>query len=211
MRSSGEMEGYLRACQTDFWKAVFQAEIEYLLEHLAGCEDILSVGCGPAVIESALSERGFRVTGLDVSQEALDRAPDHVRKVVARAEDMPFPKSSFDAAVYVASLQFIEDYTKAIARTAGVLRPDGRLIVMLLNPESDFFKGKFRDPNSYVRKIRHTGLREIESVVAEDFDIQTEYFLGIKGDSIFESRDPADAALYILRGTRKLLEKGKEA
>jgi len=200
----------MKSCQTDFWKAVFQAEIEYLLEHLAGCEDVLSVGCGPAIVESALSECGFRMTGLDISQEALDRAPDNIRTVAASAEDMPFPASSFDAVIYVASLQFIEDYGKAVKKTACVLRPNGKLIVMLLNPESGFFKGKFRDPNSYVRKIRHTGLKEIEDVIAEDFSIQTEYFLGIEEDTIFESRDAADAALYIIRGTRKLLKKGKE-
>lgn len=99
MGSSEETEGYLRACQTDFWSAVFEVEIEYLLEHLAGCEDVLSVGCGPAIVEGALSERGFRVTGLDVSREALDRAPDTIRTVAASAEDMPFPESSFDAVI----------------------------------------------------------------------------------------------------------------
>ena len=209
MRDSEHIEHYLQSCQTGFWKAVFQAEIEYLLKHLAGCKDVLSVGCGPAIVESVLSERGFRMTGLDISQEALDRAPDKIRTVAASAEDMPFPESSFDAAIYVASLQFIEDYRKAIAKTAYVLRPNGKLIVMLLNPESGFFKGRFRDPNSYVRKTRHTGLKEIENVIAEDFSIQTEYFLGIEEDTVFESRDAAHAALYIIRGTRKPLRKGK--
>jgi ubiquinone/menaquinone biosynthesis C-methylase UbiE len=211
MRSPEGIETCLQSCQTDFWKAVFQAEIEYLLQHLVGNKDVLSVGCGPAFIESALSERGFRVTGLDVSQEALDRAPDNIRTVAARAEDMPFPESSFDAVIYVASLQFIEDYRKAIKKTAHVLRPDGKLVVMLLNPESDFFKGRFHDPHSYVRKIRHANLKAIEDVIAEHFAVQSEFFLGIEGDTIFESRNAADAALYIIRGTRKLLEKGKEA
>lgn len=199
----GDTKRYVASCQTDFWKAVFQVEIEYLLEHLAGCKDVLSVGCGPAVVESALGEQGFRVTGLDVSKEALDRAPDTIRTVAASAEEMPFPASSFDAVIYVASLQFVEDYNEAIRQTARVLRPGGRLIVMLLNPESGFFKEKLRDSGSYVRKIRHTELRDIASEIAEDFDLQTEFLLGIRGDTVFESRDPADAALYILRGTRK--------
>jgi len=202
-------EQYLKSCQTDFWNAVLGIEIEYLFQHLTGCEDVLSVGCGPAVIESALSKHGFRVTGLDVSREALDRAPDTVRTVAASAEDMPFPASSFDAVIYVASLQFIEDYKKAIEQTARVLRPDGRLIVMLLNPESGFFKAKFSDPSSYVRRIRHAELRQIEDVIGDDFGIETEYFLGIKGDLVFESQDVTDAALYIVRGTRKPFRKGK--
>jgi len=211
MSNFKDIEHYVESCRTDFWKAVFQAEITYLVQHLAGCKDILSVGCGPAVIESALSDRGFSVTGLDVSHEALDRAPDNIRTVAGRAEDMPLPKCSFDAVIYVASLQFVEDYERAIKETVRVLRPGGRLIAMLLNPESDFFKAKSADAGSYVRNIRHTGLKQIEGVIAEDFDLQTEFFLGIAGDTVFEGRDPADAALYIIRGARKLRQKDKEA
>lgn len=194
---------YLQSCKTEFWQKVFEAESNYLLHELQGARDVLSVGCGPAIIESALSERGFRVAGLDVSQEALGCAPDHVRTVAARAEDMPFPKSYFDAVIYITSLQFIEDYRIVIEKTAYVLRPDGRLVVMLLNPESAFFKGKLRDPNSYMHKIRHTDLKDIEVVIAQQFIFQTEYFLGVKDGNIFESRDAADAALYVIRGIRK--------
>ena len=210
-RGSENIERYLDSCRTEFWQEVFRIELDYIERHLPRGGEVLSVGCGPAMIESALSERGFRVTGLDVSREALDCAPDSVRTVAARAEDMPFPESSFDAVIYVASLQFIENYRKAIQKTTRVLRPDGTLLVMLLNPESDFFKEKLRDPNSYVRKIRHTGLREIEDVIAEEFSVQTEYLLGVKGDVLFESRDITDAVLYVIRGTRKTISKDKDA
>lgn len=202
MNKPEETESYLRSCRTDFWKEVFKAEISYLLRHLAGSKDVLSVGCGPAVIESALSEHGFSVTGLDVSQEALDCAPDSIRKVAARAEDMPFPKASFDAVIYVVSLQFVENYKQAIEKTARVIRPDGKLIVMLLNPESVFFRAKMTDPDSYVRKIRHTDVKDIENVIAEHFVLETEYFLGIDKGTIFASRNAAEAALYVIRGRK---------
>jgi wyosine [tRNA(Phe)-imidazoG37] synthetase (radical SAM superfamily)/ubiquinone/menaquinone biosynthesis C-methylase UbiE len=208
---SEDVERYLQSCRTEFWQGVFRAELAYIVQHLAGGGEVLSVGCGPAMLESALSERGFRVTGLDVSREALDCAPDSVRTVASRAENMPFPESSFDAVIYVASVQFIGNYRKAIEKTTRVLRPKGTLLVMLLNPESDFFKGKLRDPNSYVRKIRHTSLREIEDVIAENYSVQTEYFLGVKGDVLFESRDITDAVLYVIRGTRKPIMKDKDA
>jgi ubiquinone/menaquinone biosynthesis C-methylase UbiE len=198
-----DVQTYLQSCRTEFWQKVFRAELEYLLPHLEGSRDVLSIGCGPAIIESGLSERGFRVTGLDVSQEALACAPDHIRTIAGRAEDMNFPKSSFDAVIYVASLQFIEDYKKAVEKTAQVLRPAGKLIVMLLNPQSAFFKEKAQDPTSYVRKIRHTNLEEIERAIAEHFQIQTEYFMGLRGGDIFASRELAEAALYVIRGTKK--------
>lgn len=198
-----DMEQYQQSCRTIFWQEVFRLEVDYLLKHLEGTKDILSVGCGPAVIEGALSERGFQVTGLDVSQEALNRAPNCVRTVPAHAENMPLQKSSFDAVIYVASLQFVADYRKAIKEAARVLRPDGKVIAMLLNPVSAFFKDRFSDPNSYVSRIRHTDLKAIEDVIAERFAVQTEYFLGVKGNSVFESTDATDAALYIVAGMKR--------
>lgn len=201
--SPKDVEPYQQSCRTMFWQEVFRVEVDYLLKHLEGTKDVLSVGCGPAVIEGALSERGFQVTGLDVSQEALNRAPDRVRTVLAHAENMPLPESSFGAVIYVASLQFIADYRKSMKEAARVLRPDGKVIVMLLNPESVFFKDRFCDPNSYVSRIRHTDLKAIEDVIAERFVVQTEYFLGVKGNNVFKSADATDAALYIVVGTRR--------
>jgi len=204
-----EIERYLKTCQTEFWQGVFRAELDYLTRHLEGSEDILSVGCGPAIIESGLSERGFRVTGLDVSRETLSCVPDRIRTVAARAEDRPFPESPVDAVIYIASMQFIENYRKAIEKTARVLRPDGKIIVMLLNPASVFFRDRIRNASSYVRKIRHKDINEIERRIAEKFQVQTEYFLGVKGENIFESRDAADAALYIIRGIRQGAKTGR--
>jgi len=196
------MDRYVKSCSKDFWQAVFQVELDYLLTHLTGCRDILSVGCGPAFIEGELSKLGFRVTGLDVSREALGHAPDQIRTIAAGIEDVTLPESSFDAVIYVVSLQFIEDYRKALEKTALVLQPCGRIIVMLLNAESAFFKDKMSDPDSYVRKIRHTDLQAIEETMAERFQVHTEYFMGIRQGELFESQDPIWAALYIITGTK---------
>jgi len=196
------MEKYLQSCKTEFWKKVFKTEADYILKELKGAEDVLSIGCGPAIIERALCEYGFNVTGLDISKEALDKAADGIRTVVGSAENMNFPDSCFDAVIYVASLQFIEKYGKAIEETARVLRPNGKLLAMLLNPESEFFKQKTTNPDSYINKIKHTDLTEIERTIAEYFSVQTEYFLGIKGAEIFQSRSPDLASLYVIKGKK---------
>jgi len=197
------MDKYLQSCKTEFWRKVFKAELDYILRELSGTKDVLSVGCGPAIIEAGLAEHGFNVTGLDISREALDRAPDSIRTVVGSAENMDFTQSSFDAVIYVASIQFMENYKEAIKQTARVLRTDGKLLALLLNPESEFFKEKARNPASYINKIKHTDLREIERTIAEYLSVQTEYFLGIKGQQIFESQNPNLASLYVIKGKKK--------
>jgi len=194
------MDKYLQSCKSVFWKKVFEAELDYILRQLKGAKDVLSVGCGPAIIETGLAEYGFNVTGLDVSKEALGQAPSSIRTVVGPAEKMDFANRSFDAVIYVASIQFIERYKEAVKQSARVLRPGGKILIMLLNPESDFFREKTEEPDSYINKIKHTNLMEIEDVIAKYFSIKTEYFLGIKGTEMFQSRDSDLASLYIIKG-----------
>jgi ubiquinone/menaquinone biosynthesis C-methylase UbiE len=202
MESAEETKKYIETCQKIFWQNVFRVETDYLVSHLEGCRDILSVGCGPAVIEGELSKKEFRVTGLDISTEALNCAPDSIRTVAGRAEDMPCPESSFDAVIFVASIQFIENYKEALRRSLAVLRTGGKIIVMLLNPQSDFFNKMRLEPESYVNYIRHTNLNEIERFMSGLFSIQPEYLLGIEGETIFKSEDPYKAALYVINGRK---------
>jgi len=196
-------ERYLESCRKEFWRKIFQLELEYLIAHLQGCRDVLSVGCGPAVIEGELAGRGFNVTGLDVSREALNSAPDGIRTVVARAEDMSFPDSSFDAVIYVASLQFVDDFRKAVQRSARVLRPHGRIIVMLLNPQSTYFQSRQRDPNSYISRIKHTDVKAIEDTLARSFSVRSERFLHLEGNEVSVAVNETDVALYVVWGTKR--------
>lgn len=196
---------YVASCKRDFWQKVFQFETEYLAEHLKGCQNLLSVGCGPAIIEGRLAEKGFSVIGLDISKEALCCAPDKVRTVVGRAEDMSFPANSFDAVIYVASLQFIDDYRRALEKSREVLRPGGRIIAMLLNPASDFFQSKRKNPDSYVNKIKHPEIKPIEETMGALFDIRSEYFLNVRNEEVsLEIADQSDAALYVIYGIKNM-------
>jgi len=203
-----DAERYHAACRSEFWRDVFQAEIDYLSKQMEGARDVLSVGCGPAAVEKGLGDAGFLLTGLDVSREALVRAPDGIRTVAARAEDMPLSPASFDAVIFVVSLQFIEDFRRALEEASRVLRPGGKLVVMLLDPASDFFMERSRDPGSYVSRIRHTDLQAVVEAASAGFDILTEHFLGVKGRTVLVSAKPGEAALFVIRGTKRVRSPG---
>ena len=197
------MNGYIESCRTDFWKRVFQREARYVSRELNECGNILSVGCGPAVIEGALCEYGFDVTCLDVSKEALNEAPDRVRTILGSAEQSNIPSASFGAILYVASLQFIDDYEKALRESERILKPAGTLLALLLNPGSLFFVEKRKDPGSYVNKIKHVNLDGIEQSISQIFILEkTEYFLGIRNEELFESNDPRYASVYCIKAKK---------
>ncbi|MBS1266938.1 MAG: Ubiquinone biosynthesis O-methyltransferase [Candidatus Woesearchaeota archaeon] len=195
------MGTYLDTCQSDFWRAVFQHELDYIVNALSNHNDILSVGCGPAIIEGEMQELGYNLTGLDVTAEALQGAPDSIRTEIGTAEKMGFPDKSFDAVIYVTSLQFIDNPEKAIQETKRVLRPNGDILIMLLNTNSQYFEEQTSNPESHMSSIKHTNLGEMERMVSKYIEVKAEYFLGIMGEEIFENSDPGTAALYILRGT----------
>ncbi|MBN2083525.1 class I SAM-dependent methyltransferase [bacterium] len=197
-----DYEAYLQSCQSPFWQRVFQHEIAYLEQQLAGCRRVLSVGCGPAIIEAELARRGYELTGLDVSAQALSCAPDSVRTTAGRAEEMPFDAAVYDAVVFVVSLQFVDDYHAAIDEAWRVLRPAGRLIILLLNPQSAFFIAKSGDLNSYIQLIKHTDNEAILAAVERRFKTKTEYCLGIRETEIFKSSEPTEAALFCITGER---------
>jgi hypothetical protein len=69
-----EMERDRKSCEPDFWQNVFRAEADYLLRHLRDGQTVLSVGCGPAVVESFLSRRGVNGTTLFESREPASAA-----------------------------------------------------------------------------------------------------------------------------------------
>ena len=98
--------------------------------------------------------------------------------------------------------QFIADYRTALQRTAEVLRPGGRLIALLLNPVSTFFRERYVNSESYIRKLKHTDLVAIETTASEWFDANGEYYLGIDGKRLFDSSIPSEAALYIINARK---------
>lgn len=195
---------YRVSCGSKFWQTIFLLEANYIADRITVCKDVFSIGCGPANVETHLAKRGFSVTGLDVSQEALCDVPDAVRTVIGRAEDKHFPDASFDAVLFVVSLQFIDDYRQAISRAVDVLRPGGTLIALLLDPQSRFFQDRCRNEDSYIAKIKHTDIHAIEKAIAVSFDTDTEYFLSVNGESVTGDKNASDAALCVITGKKRV-------
>lgn len=107
---------------------------------LTGDEEVLDVGFGGGVGLALVLARlpAGRVTGIDISEEMVQRgasrfrpemAERRVRLLRAGVEAMPFAESSFDRAYTVNTIFFWPDVAAGLRELHRVLRPGGRLVI----------------------------------------------------------------------------------
>jgi ubiquinone/menaquinone biosynthesis C-methylase UbiE len=113
-----------------------------------GSGRLLDVGCGGGSFALALAARGWRVTGVDVSEDQLRLARERGVEVVrADARNLPFDAESFDAAVSIFTHTDMDDFAGALREVARVLRPEAPFVYLgvhpcFIGPHSRFFRGE---------------------------------------------------------------------
>lgn len=197
-----DVEKFVRFYESDFGKKVLGREADYLYNELKGRKKILDIGCGIGFFEERLAK--LNIVGLDSSEKMLEEARKRSDKkfVLGNAENLDFSKESFDGVFTVTTLEFLESYKKAVDEVVRILEPGGKFVAMILNPESEYFKAHAQKSDSYFRRIKHTNLKEIESYISKFFVTTGEYFLGIRGQDVFDTRDKNLAALYVVKGVK---------
>jgi arsenite methyltransferase len=115
----------------------FRPPVEWLNIPQGGI--VLDVGCGPASVTASLARAtgpDGLVLGVDRSRAMLERAVraesgPQVGFLHADAQRLPLRDQTVDAVVSVAVLQLVPDPAMALGEMARVLRPGGRLAVMV--------------------------------------------------------------------------------
>lgn len=133
-------EKYDQWFETPIGKLVREFEGRLLVEMVRPRrgERMLDVGCGTGVFTLDFLNAGSRVTALDLSLPMLRRAG---KKFAGRPFEMvqgdmrrlPFTDESFDKAVSVTAIEFLEDAVAGIAELFRVTRPGGLVVVATLN------------------------------------------------------------------------------
>lgn len=122
-----------------------------LLGDVAG-RRILDAGCGSGPLLADLTERGASTAGFDASpamiQLARQRLGDEADLQVADlTQTLPYEDATFDDALAVLVLHYLEDWSGPLRELHRVLRDGGRLVVVVnhpvippvMYPEMDYF------------------------------------------------------------------------
>jgi len=105
-------------------------------------EQVLDIGAGQGVLAPHIARAGGRYAGVDASPRLLDMARKHHnaagRFMVGDARKLAgipgVQAASFDAAVFLLSLQDMDPLEPVLTSAAWALKPGGRVVILLTHP-----------------------------------------------------------------------------
>ena len=120
-----------------YWWKDYDQEVDFLVKAFRRCgirgRRVLEVACGTGSHSKILVERGYEVTGVDISDVQIERArglvPD-ATFIRADAAQLHFPPGSFDASVCLYALIHmpLDQQPRLLRSIAEWLRPGGWLL-----------------------------------------------------------------------------------
>lgn len=148
----GFAEAYARANENGLFNRWYaRPAVLDLLGDVAG-RRVLDAGCGSGPLVADLKERGASVAGFDASPAMIRLArgrlgDDADLKVADLTLPLPYDNEAFDDALAVLVLHYLEDWSGPLTELRRVLRPGGRLVVVVnhpvippvMYPEVDYF------------------------------------------------------------------------
>jgi len=153
--------------ETPLGKKIFESEKSCIEKLINKVEDKFAVdlGIGTGLFTKILREKGYKVIGIDISDEMLKIAKNRGFEVIKHDlnEPLPFNDESFDFVFSMTSIEFLKNPENLFEEVKRVLKKDGEFLLITLNSLSlwafvrrvkglfiknyVFKKGRFYSPN----------------------------------------------------------------
>jgi SAM-dependent methyltransferase len=175
-------------------------------------KDVVDIGCGGGALVRALTGRGARVTGVEISEEQLAPAlsgdnGSGARYLIGKAQGLPLEDGSVDTAVFMRTLHHVPpaELLDALREARRVLRADGIVYVAEPLTEGDYFEltrlveDELEVRTAAQRALESASVAGFERAVTFEYDVR----LCLTDLSALRARlvsvDPARAALFDAR------------
>lgn len=143
---SASIQGPLWGKQPENWAKIQEqtgnAGYAYALNflNLNPADKLLDVGCGSGIFSSLASATGAYVTGIDASEALIGQARQRgttAHFATGEMEELPFADNTFDVVCGFNSFQYAASTKNALAEAKRILKPGGRLVVMIWGNKVD--------------------------------------------------------------------------
>ena len=179
-------------------------ELEHVHRYLQACEIaegkiVLDIASGEGYGSMMLARRADKVTGVDISIEAIKHARKSYKKenlefMVGSCIDIPLPDASVDLVVSFETIEHLAEHAKMMQEIKRVLRPNG--ILLISSPDKYTYSIETGYSNPY--HVKELYQHEFKQLLANYFK-NTAYFGQriVYGSSIFSELLPAPILSYL--------------
>jgi len=130
--------------EDEFFRLRRDFTLDYVTTHYRNDAAICDLGCGAGPVISELLKRGYDTIGLDYSADMLQNAAARIatatpgRRPLARSDiqALPFRDESFDCAVCLGVISYVERYENIVKEIRRILKPGGTAIVTYRNEKN---------------------------------------------------------------------------
>lgn len=161
-------------------KTLFQSELLALRQAVPVGKKGIEIGIGSGIFAEQLNI----YFGIDPSANMLKVAKKrNIEVKKGFAEELPYPDNSFDFAVFITSICFIANPTKAIREANRILKPNGNIIIAIIDKESYLGQilAREKNENKFYKDATFYSVPEmIELIEANDFNV-TDIFQTLTG------------------------------
>lgn len=161
-------ERFTPECVREIWYEHFHRYV-FALEFTRG-RRVLDAACGEGYGSALLATAATRVTGVDISADAIEHASgryraDNLEFRQADCTDLPFSDDEFDCIVSFETLEHLENQRGLLDEFKRVLRPDGFLLIS--TPDKAVYSDRQQHDNEY--HVAELYRDEFEGLLGEYF------------------------------------------
>ncbi|MFW5793547.1 MAG: class I SAM-dependent methyltransferase [Bacteroidota bacterium] len=148
-------------------KTIFQSELLALKHLMPAGKKGVEIGIGSGLFAEKLNIK----FGIDPSGKMLNYATQRNLTVKEGiAENLPYPDNSFDFAVFITSICFIDNPDKALKEAHRIIKNKGDLIIAFIDKESSLGQSleQAKDSSKFYKQAKFYSVSEITSMMVNN-------------------------------------------
>jgi len=185
---------------------IFQSELLAIKQIIPNNEKGIEIGIGSGLFAEKLNIK----FGIDPSEKMLEFAKQ--RNIIVEkgiAENLPYDNNSFDFALFITSICFVDNPAKAIKETHRILKNDGEIIIGIIDKDSSLGQilEKNKNESKFYKYAKFFSVKEISELIEIGGFFVTEIFQTLINENIKTVEKPAKGygkgSFVVIKGKKK--------